>query len=167
MTSTSMRWLKICCLPILIALALALSVNAQSLSPRPEQGAEPTKHREFVQNPSKQQPTPFASTDLAHAPVETPTPKQKSDDSQSGSVMLWFIGITTVATALIAWFNWQLVGVTHEMKEATREAAEAARQSAIAAHIALTGDKIPYLFIDQTTVRFSITANQADGKKMR
>jgi hypothetical protein len=34
-------------------------------------------------------------------------------------VMLLFVGISAVATALIAWFNWQLVNVTNQMHEVT------------------------------------------------
>ncbi len=44
-------------------------------------------------------------------------------------VMLLFVGISAVATGLIAWFNWQLVGVTDEMKKATAKAAEAAEHA--------------------------------------
>jgi len=47
--------------------------------------------------------------------------------------MLWFVAITAVATAAIALFNWQLVSVTHDMKQATIDAAKASRDSAEAA----------------------------------
>lgn len=53
--------------------------------------------------------------------------------------------ISAFATILIAWFNWQLVGVTDEMKKVTSEAAEAARQSAEAAKLALNAER-PYSF---------------------
>src|ERR1700756_5292300 len=34
-------------------------------------------------------------------------------------MMLFFVALTAVATALITWFNWQLVNVTHQMREVT------------------------------------------------
>src|SRR5438309_2040133 len=60
--------------------------------------------------------------------------------------------IIAVATGFIAWFNFQLGGVTDEMKKATDEAAQAAKQSARAADLALKAER-PYLLIDRVRPR--------------
>jgi hypothetical protein len=44
--------------------------------------------------------------------------------------MLWFVGLSAAATTLIDIFNWELVGVTHEMKQATVEATKSAASNA-------------------------------------
>ena len=135
-----MRWLKMSCLPILIALALALSANAES--PNPERSGKQGKQTELVQQPAAQQPAPFASANPAYTPADAPTSNSKGNESEGGSVvMLIFVGVSAVATALIAWFNWQLVGVTDEMKKATADAAQAARESVQLSERALSIDR--------------------------
>ena len=44
-------------------------------------------------------------------------------------ITLILLGVTTVATVAMAIFNFQLVGVTHQMKKATAEAADAAKRA--------------------------------------
>jgi hypothetical protein len=94
-------------------------------------------------NPTQavQQSSPLAS--------RNPTPTltgPAGGDAQNGSwttlLTLLCLIVSAVATALLAGFNWRLVGVTDEMRKATSEAAEAARQSANAASNQLEFTKV-------------------------
>lgn len=84
--------------------------------------------------------------------------------------MLWFVGISAVATALIALFNWQLVGVTAEMKQATTDAAQAAKDSAAAAKESASAAKIalkidrPYLVEEAVQLKDFYPASQKPQK---
>jgi hypothetical protein len=84
--------------------------------------------------------------------------------------MLWFVGITTAATFAIALFNWQLVRVTHDMKQATvdaakasKDSAEAARESAGVAKVALQLDR-PVLTIESVELKHFWPASQRPKK---
>jgi hypothetical protein len=63
----------------------------------------------------------------------------------------FFSFIVALATGLMAWFNYQLVGVTDEMTKATAEAAKAAIESAKAAELALYAER-PYLFVENQKI---------------
>lgn len=139
-------------LMILAALALFLSGSIGPSQSLAQQGNEATEHAK-----SYIQPTP-AST---NAPDGNPSAKQSRYDGDQDTCLLGEIGewiadisaqgffnfIIAVATGLIAWFNWQLVGVTDEMKQATAEAAKAAASGAAAARLALKIDR-PYLILE-------------------
>jgi hypothetical protein len=55
--------------------------------------------------------------------------------------MIFFVGLTAVATFALAVFNFQLLGATHEMKKATVEAAQAAKESVLLSERSLSADR--------------------------
>jgi hypothetical protein len=116
---------------ILIALALFLNaarnVSADSPSPRPT--PHPNESADLGQEQAKQHPTPLPQPDLSYAPhgADTPAKEQQERDGASTVIVSVFTAIAGIATALIAWFNFQLVGVTKEMQLATEAAADATK----------------------------------------
>jgi hypothetical protein len=84
----------------------------------------------------------------------TETPDDEIGPTQSGGsetkdspMMLWFVGLTAVATIALALFNFQLVRLTDEMKQATAEAAKATT-------LALTAER-PYLFVEDRHLHYT------------
>ncbi|MGH7836708.1 MAG: hypothetical protein ACREQC_02655, partial [Candidatus Binataceae bacterium] len=109
----------------------------------------------LIEQPTQNDPAEVSLPNDTSTPIETLAPDDggKHDQGDS-SLMLWFVGVSAVATGLIALFNYQLVGVTHDMKQATidaanasRDSAEAAKESARAAKAALQIDR-PLLVVE-------------------
>jgi hypothetical protein len=80
--------------------------------------------------------------------------------------MIFLVGVTAAATALMALFNWQLVGVTHDLKQATidaaaasKESAKAARDSADAAKFALQGDR-PFVLLESLELKSGLPGSE-------
>jgi hypothetical protein len=122
---------------ILIASALLLSagqnVNADTPSPRPAR--EPNKSADLSYAETEQHPTALPLSDSPDDPNTASASADKREHGGDGPsyIIAIFTVLTGIATSLIAWFNWQLVGVTEEMKRATADAARASKDSAIAA----------------------------------
>jgi hypothetical protein len=136
---------------ILIASALfqsaAQNLNADSPSPRPTQ--QPNKTSALSDYQSAQQVTPVSTPNISQSPPDTGAPNKKENNGSDTAtkVIAFFTVVAGFATAAIALFNYQLVGVTEEMKKATAEAAEAAKQSAKAAELVLNTER-PYVFLE-------------------
>jgi hypothetical protein len=143
---------------ILIASALLPSAGSLALpspTPTPNHPIQASEQRKLPEQPAAQYVASSTVTDLSPSPTNAPTPSGERTDSDNNSILaigtFFFIALTGVATALIAKFNWQLVGVTDEMKHATAEAASAARDSAKAAELALYAER-PYLLIKNARI---------------
>jgi hypothetical protein len=139
---------------ILIASALLLSAAKQgSAEPSPRPTPQPNKSAALSDHQSAQQITPVSTPDISQPPPDTGAPNTKENDGSDTAteVIVFFTVVAGLATAAIAVFNYQLVGVTEEMKQATAEAAEAAKQSARAAELLLNAER-PYLFVENRTI---------------
>jgi hypothetical protein len=165
-TTISMKLLNISFASILIASVLLLSVaknaTAENLTLSqglPQENSAPQQAEAY----SAQHSSPIRT---GQTPSAINSPSGQSSTEESGtdrnqhasrlqtlrewiatiSAQGFFNFIVAVATVFIAWFNWQLVGVTNEMKKATSDAAQAAAKSADAAQAALHADR-PYLLV--------------------
>lgn len=126
-------------------LNTAIAANAESTRPSSRISGTPDKQPGLAASTINSAP---ATSGVSQTVRKTPTPKPSSNAGNSDSSMMVFLtGIMAVATAFLAFFNFQLVGVTDEMKRASKEAADAARQSARAAELALDAER-PYVFIE-------------------
>jgi hypothetical protein len=103
---------------ILIGLALLLSAASPKPSPRPTQ--KPNESADLGNQQASHQPTPLDTSDLSNAPNGARTSTKEQDQGPDPSTIVIAISavVSAIAAALIAWFNWQLVGVTDEMKNA-------------------------------------------------
>lgn len=112
-------WFALILIPSALLLSAAPKGSAQEQSPRVS--VKPTEQRALVQQPSANQPSPLHVSAATATPPNANGSKEESNHGKDDStLMLWFVGISAVATALIALFNWQLVGVTDEMKQAAK-----------------------------------------------
>lgn len=111
-------------------LVLCLSAaKSGKATPGPRPTPKPSESANLSDKQSSQYPSPTPNSNLADTPDRTKTADTKQNQSSDTptTIIVVFTVITGVATGLIALFNWQLVGVTDEMKSATRQAADAAR----------------------------------------
>jgi hypothetical protein len=131
----------------LVASALLLSA-AYAQSPSPMATPKPRESATLSNQKGQRQETLVGPPAMPQPQAaDRPATKQQDGSDTSTVVITVFAVISGVATALLAWFNWRLVGVTDEMKKATSEAAKAARESAEAARLALNAEK-PYVFLE-------------------
>jgi hypothetical protein len=122
-----MKPLKFWSMLILIASALLLSAESPSTKPNPSPLGKPNEGAGLVQQPAQNYPLPIVVTGTPDAPEQTPTPNKSGDGGQGDSnAMIFLTAVMAGATFFIALFNWQLVGVTDEMKTAAKAAADAA-----------------------------------------
>ena len=152
-----MKLSKPLCALILIASALFLSAESPKPSPvpSPRNAVEQGETARLGQQQPQQQPSPIGPTNSAHSPYLGSEPRQEQKDS-NGVGNLLMIAATVVmacATALIAWFNFQLVGVTKEMQVATKAAADATKA---ALHV-----NRPFLLV--TDVKCGEVVHNSDG----
>ena len=133
-----MKRLKLLSTSILIVSALLLSgVKNGSAQPlRPGQSL-PQQRNETAQETKRDAPQIPASTNSPDSKASSDKSGHNSNQDTCGlrNIRKWFAGISAegffnfiiaVATGFIAWFNWQLVGVTDEMKTATKATADVA-----------------------------------------
>lgn len=134
---------------ILIALALLLSaVKSGHPSPSPRPTAKPSEHAQLTKGHSDQQPAPVGAPNLSHAPDGASAPDKHKNQGNDGSTIVIAISavVSTIATALIAWFNWQLVGVTRDLHTA-------AEATAKIAELALNAER-PFLSVENPTLSY-------------
>jgi hypothetical protein len=144
----------------LIASALLLSAGKQgSAEPSRRPIPQPNESAAFGNGEGSKQVAPIGASNGPNAvnSTEISTKEQQNTRDASTVVITIFTIVTGIATALIAWFNYQLVGVTAEMKQVTADAATAAKDSASSAEEsakvakrALRTDR-PYLLFDEPT----------------
>ena len=116
--------------------------------PSPSPNKQPNESSALSNHQSAQQVTPVSTPNISQSPPDTgPAHKQNDGGDTATKVIAFFTVVAGLATAFIALFNYQLVGVTEEMKKATAEAAEAAKQSARAAELVLNAER-PYVFLE-------------------
>jgi len=130
---------------ILIASALLLSAAKQgSAEPSPRPTPQPNNSATFSDQKGQSQVAPVGTPDLPDSvhPADATTKEQQDGHGASTVIIAFFTVVTGFATALIAWFNYQLVGVTAEMKRATADAAQASKDSARAADESAKAAKI-------------------------
>jgi hypothetical protein len=131
----------------LILIASVLLLSGASCSKRPSPVPNP-RHIEkqnepasFGQQPGQPDPTPFNRTNSPVPNLGNETSKDQTDgDSMSSGLMIAATIVMALATGAIAWFNFQLVGVTNQMRKATAEAAKFTKLAYIASR--------PYLIPD-------------------
>ena len=131
---------------ILIVLALLLNV-AKSLEPRPIK--KPNESPARSKQESQQRESPISNSYGSQTPQEASTAaEQKGDTGKiSNGVIVGSAIVSALAALAIGWFNFQLVGVTRELREATEQATRAANKSAEVAELALNIER-PYVFIE-------------------
>lgn len=113
----------------LIALALLLNAaKSSALNPSPRPTPKPNESATFGDRQGEQQIAPIRTPAASQSPEQTgaPTKEQQNGSGASTVIIAVFTVVAGLATVAIAIFNYQLVGVTNEMKKATAEAAEAA-----------------------------------------
>lgn len=131
----------------LTLFASLLSATSYAQNPIPKIASEPNKSSTFIKQPTNDHPSPLTSANSTQSPTDTASPDSGSDchdgDSNSG-ITIFLAAVMAAATIAIAIFNYQLVGVTGKMQEATTKATEAAEA-------ALHADR-PFLLIFRVTV---------------
>jgi hypothetical protein len=127
---------------ILVMLIVTWNTYAQSLKPSPRQAPSPSEERQLIEKPTQKNSPQLAASDPSQAPEQTPASDNHGSQSQGESGwMIFFVALTAIATFALAVFNFQLVGVTDEMKKATAEAAQAAKESVQLAERSLSADR--------------------------
>jgi hypothetical protein len=149
---------------ILIASALLLignrSASADAVKPNPVPSSSHIEKQNesgsFSQQQGQPEPTPFNLTNSSPSPNlgnETRKDQDQTDgDGMSSCLMITATIVMTLATGAIAWFNFQLVGVTDEMKKATAKAAEFTRLAYLASR--------PYVVADEFVLKNFTTRNR-------
>ncbi len=117
-------------LAVIVASALLLSsaqsVSANSPSPRPT--PQPNEGPALSDHKSAEQVAPIGTPNFSQPKHQADAPKNEQQDGHDTATVIIavFTVVMGLATVAIAVFNWQLVGVTNEMKKATADAAKAA-----------------------------------------
>ncbi|HXZ82406.1 MAG TPA: hypothetical protein VED84_01490 [Acidimicrobiales bacterium] len=140
---------------ILIALALVLTAGSADVPKlSPSLATESRESIKLAEQLTAEHITPGLQSNLSHAIDRDRRAASQQNDGHdySTAVIAIFTVISAIAAALIAWFNFQLVGVTDEMKKATAKAAEAAAKSAELAARALHLDR-PFLHFDSIDLK--------------
>ena len=109
-------------LTVLVLLPSGVKGGALETSPGPSQ--KPSKSANLGQGETQKKPAPVSKPDLSHAPNRTKTPTNEahaSDDAATTVIAISAIA-SAVAALLLAWFNWQLVGVTRDLHTAAEAA---------------------------------------------
>jgi hypothetical protein len=118
-------------LSVLILIVSALLLSAASPSPKPSPFPNPrdtekqSEGASFDQQQCQQHPNPLILASTAQSPDKRAKARQERDDG----LLIAATIVMALATAAMAWFNWQLVGVTRDMTKATQNTAAAARDA--------------------------------------
>jgi hypothetical protein len=134
---------------VLTVSALLLSgAGGELLNPSPRPTQKPSESTAFSNQQASQQPTPVKTSNPSNAPNSASAAAQEQDQAPDTStiVIAFSAVVSAIAAALIAWFNWQLVGVTEEMTKATAQSAETA--------IAALEISRPFLLVIGMSIKF-------------
>ncbi|MGC2494462.1 MAG: hypothetical protein WA410_16605 [Candidatus Binatus sp.] len=117
-------------LSVLILIVSVLFLSAENPSPKPSPSGivKPSEGTSLEQQPAHNYQSPVALTAKPQSPNQTPNPSNSGHNSESDSTgaLIFLTAVMAAATIAIAVFNYQLVGVTDEMRKATNAAAAAA-----------------------------------------
>jgi hypothetical protein len=147
----------------LVGSVLLLCAVSSSPFPSHRQTPEPSETASI--QPGKSQPhgSSIHPSYISLPAKQRRAPVREEQHGGESIIITVFTIISGLATAAMAWFNYQLVGVTAEMKKATGEAAEAARQNARAADASLHVYR-PFLIVRSVSVDPSTTDSMIPEK---